>query len=727
MTVHDAADRRALAWELRVAPGNQARLLLPDDAAVLQVDIAASPTKDAWDIQLNQANLAIQAGMRYRLMFQCRASGSGSAGVGVSRAHAPWDNLGLYRGIELSADWQPFALEFIAAATDRNARVHFDVGGNELAVEFSGVALLQLPDGVPIEPEFAIHGFYPAHRSLPPHAARLPDEAPRFSVVIPTHRRRDTVVRAVRAFAEQKFDGGFEVIVVIDGATDDTAAALRGLQMPFPLTVVEQSNQGAAAARNRGAASARGEVFLFLDDDMEPHPMLLAEHEYSYGLGADAVLGHIPLHPAAPANFLSAEYRTFAVNRAARLSQPGAELTLQDLLTGQLSVRRDVFEAARGFDTSFTQGGTYGNEDVDFGHRLLASGLRIEFNLYALSHHDYRIQPRHYLRQARQTGKADVAFARKHPRQAAAIFAPYTTGSWLRPKIWRALAAMRPWTAPLAATLRRYGLAVSERGSVRAGWWCGAVFEMEYWRGVREAGGMPRIGLVRVLNYHAIRDLSGSTMEQYGTPPRQFRRQMQMLRRLGFHFIDGDGFLQFLLHGGDLPDRAVLVTFDDCYDDLLQAALPVLADLRIPAVAFAVSSLLGRSNKWGQPNGAPELPLLDAAALRLLAAQGVETGAHSRTHRPLSEVADAELPNEIAACVDELQRAGIPRPRMFAYPYGAWSLPARGAVRAAGIEAAFTVEPGFVRSGRDPLLVPRLEILRQHTGWRFLRKVITGR
>jgi glycosyltransferase involved in cell wall biosynthesis len=291
----------------------------------------------------------------------------------------------------------------------------------------------------------------------------------------------------------QEFEGGFEVVVVVDGSKDGSAEALRALQAPFPLTVLEQDNQGSATARNRGSSVARGEILLFLDDDMEAHPRLLAEHERSHSEGANAVLGHIPLHPGAPVNFLTAEFKLWAEQRASRLSQPGASLTLQDLLTGQISVRREVFEKAGRFDVNFTLGGAYGNSDVDFGYRLLNGGSKIVFNLYALSYHNYVIQPRNYLRQARKTGRADVAFARKHPAQARAIFEPYTTGRGLRPQFWRATALLRPLSIPLMAALRSFALSLVEHGieGPRTVRFFNEIFEMEYWRGVHEAGGMP--------------------------------------------------------------------------------------------------------------------------------------------------------------------------------------------------------------------------------------------
>ena len=83
---------------------------------------------------------------------------------------------------------------------------------------------------------------------------------PFFSIVIPTCQRRESVCAAVMALAELRYAGSFEIIVVVDGSSDETAAALRRLSCPFPLHIIEQGNGGQAAARNRGADAAAGEI-----------------------------------------------------------------------------------------------------------------------------------------------------------------------------------------------------------------------------------------------------------------------------------------------------------------------------------------------------------------------------------------------------------------------------------------------------------------------------------
>lgn len=95
---------------------------------------------------------------------------------------------------------------------------------------------------------------------------------PSFSVVIPTFNRRELVMQAVESVRRQTYSA-HEVIVVIDGSTDGTAAALAE---HFPeVRVLDCCNRGIAASRNRGLVAATGDWVCFLDDDDLWHPRKL--------------------------------------------------------------------------------------------------------------------------------------------------------------------------------------------------------------------------------------------------------------------------------------------------------------------------------------------------------------------------------------------------------------------------------------------------------------------
>ena len=302
----------------------------------------------------------------------------------------------------------------------------------------------------------------------------------RFSVVIPTYQRKDLAVAAVRALEAQEGAPPFEVVVVVDGSTDGTAPALRELATSFPFDVVEQRNGGRAAAANHGASIARGELVLFLDDDMEAHPDLLATHDGAHRTGADVVFGHIPLHPASPPTFLAAGVGAWAEQRRVRILERG-QLELADLVTGQMSLRRELFLRIGRFNAEFTRGGTFGGEDLDLGQRLVEGGYKIVFQPDAISWQRYVVTPRQYLRQWRQWGRASVLLARAHPDESDQIFQLRET------RFDRFVGRRIRWPLRIVVLV----LARVRPRSARVGRWFKRVRDLEYFRGVREAGSRP--------------------------------------------------------------------------------------------------------------------------------------------------------------------------------------------------------------------------------------------
>jgi peptidoglycan/xylan/chitin deacetylase (PgdA/CDA1 family) len=264
-------------------------------------------------------------------------------------------------------------------------------------------------------------------------------------------------------------------------------------------------------------------------------------------------------------------------------------------------------------------------------------------------------------------------------------------------------------------------LATAGFGGPRLTRWFFRVRNLEYFHGIESAGGIPEPRPVRVFCYHAVANLGGAgALEPYGIPPEEFCQQLRFLARR-FRFLDAAEFVRFL-DGAGVPRSAALLTFDDCYEDLLGAALPVLSELGIPALAFAVTQRVGRTNDWDAAIGAPQLLLLDADGLLELAEAGIAIGSHSRTHRMLNRVDPVELADELRGSMADLEELGLGRPSFLAYPHGEHDAEVRRAAAEAGFLGAFTVTAGDAQPDGDRYAIPRLEILRADSGRRFRQK-----
>lgn len=155
---------------------------------------------------------------------------------------------------------------------------------------------------------------------------------------------------------------------------------------------------------------------------------------------------------------------------------------------------------------------------------------------------------------------------------------------------------------------------------------------------------------------------------------------------------------------------AVVLTFDDGCECFRRWVAPELERRGMTATVFAVAGLLGDDNRWDADAGERRERLMEAAALRRLAAAGIEIGCHSLSHRDLTRVDAAELEREVAGARDRLADSLGHAPTAFCYPFGRFDPASRAAVAAAGFDSAVSVW-GFPGAGRgDRLALPRVEI-----------------
>ncbi len=237
---------------------------------------------------------------------------------------------------------------------------------------------------------------------------------PLISVVVPTYQRCAAIQRLLRALEHQTLRMDlFEVIVVIDGSSDGTREQLDTFRTAYPLTPLWQSNQGRAAACNRGILAASGELIVILDDDMEPPPDLLEAHlKLHQQIHCLAVVGAVPvqLDPSSPPvmKFIGEKFN----QHLAKLSQPGYQLNLRDFYSGNFSIPRSVLLDAGMFEAQFN---AYGNEDLELFWKLRKSGIKLIYSAeaYAIQHYekDFPALAKDNLAK----GKTSLLFARLHP------------------------------------------------------------------------------------------------------------------------------------------------------------------------------------------------------------------------------------------------------------------------------------------------------------------------
>lgn len=216
----------------------------------------------------------------------------------------------------------------------------------------------------------------------------------------------------------------------------------------------------------------------------------------------------------------------------------------------------------------------------------------------------------------------------------------------------------------------------------------------------------PPPGCVPILTYHSLDDSGAVT----SVGPRDFSAHMHSLARRGFTAISLSQLLDGWESRAPLPAHPVVLTFDDGFANLLPHAAPVLAELKFRATLFAVSGRCGQTNDWpDQAHGIPRLPLLSWNELARLANDGWEIGAHTVTHRPLTQLAGEEARREIVDSKATIEdRLGKPV-TTFAYPFGLMNPATRDCVRET-FRAACSVEFGTATAQDDREALRRLDV-----------------
>lgn len=175
---------------------------------------------------------------------------------------------------------------------------------------------------------------------------------------------------------------------------------------------------------------------------------------------------------------------------------------------------------------------------------------------------------------------------------------------------------------------------------------------------------------MKILMYHRIvNDPEIAKSHRFCTYVKNFKNHLELMNRLDFTTVT---FKDYLLYQQDkltLPNKPVILTFDDGYRDTYELALPVLRDYGMKAVTFALGNRKLRINEW-ESDTYGATPLMNNDQLLRLKDAGWEVGAHSMNHRDLSKISSQEAWNEIYKSKIILEAVTNDPIISFAYPYG---------------------------------------------------------
>ena len=209
--------------------------------------------------------------------------------------------------------------------------------------------------------------------------------------------------------------------------------------------------------------------------------------------------------------------------------------------------------------------------------------------------------------------------------------------------------------------------------------------------------------LLPILMYHHIRPIDPKTgadpyARELTVSPTQFELQLRYLKERGISSVSMDDLALYLQGRKDLPNRSVILTFDDGYEDHYLIAFPLLGRYGLRGTFFVTTGLVGLEG------------YLTWSELRWMVAAGMEVGSHSVAHIDLTRVTPTQRETELVKSRQELEKELGVSVQTIAYPSGSYNQDVMAAARKAGYILAVTTKYGAIHDRSKPLELSRVRI-----------------
>lgn len=239
---------------------------------------------------------------------------------------------------------------------------------------------------------------------------------PFFSIVIPTYNRPGQLMACLESLTRLDYpQDRLEVIVVDDGGSSGAQSVVDPFQRRLNLSLLSQSHQGPASARNSGALRAAGEFIAFTDDDCMPAPDWLRFLALRFAESPDCMIGGRTVNAltgnlcsAASQMLISYLYEYYNVDAGhARF-----------FASNNLAARRALFLEMDGFDATYPRAAA---EDREFSDRWLCSGHRMLYEPQAVVYHAHNLTIIEFWRQHYNYGRGAWCFRRACARRQGSV------------------------------------------------------------------------------------------------------------------------------------------------------------------------------------------------------------------------------------------------------------------------------------------------------------------
>lgn len=203
---------------------------------------------------------------------------------------------------------------------------------------------------------------------------------------------------------------------------------------------------------------------------------------------------------------------------------------------------------------------------------------------------------------------------------------------------------------------------------------------------------------IPVLEYHMVNDSDTEEGWEYNVPPEAFRQQLDYLQEQGYTTITMLEYMKAKKGKTELPEKPVILTFDDGYEDNYTTMLPILEAHGMKAMVYMVTNDIGRPRylTWNE--------------LRDMQTRGIEIGSHTANHQALTNLDKEKQAEEMKLSKLLMEWNGIHTVFSFSYPNGAYTEEMPEMLKENEYLTAVTGDAGLNTFETNPYLMQRINI-----------------
>ena len=195
--------------------------------------------------------------------------------------------------------------------------------------------------------------------------------------------------------------------------------------------------------------------------------------------------------------------------------------------------------------------------------------------------------------------------------------------------------------------------------------------------------------------------------------PDRLREQLQFIKDSGYTTLTISKFNDYIINKKSIPEKSILITFDDGYMDNYTNAFPILKELDMKATIFVITSVIDEGSYY-----------LSSERIKEMSDYGIDIESHTATHSHLDQLTYEEQLKELKDSKEKIESITGKKVLSVAYPYGDLNEDSTKAVKEAGYSLAFTTNLGYSDRDDTPVKLDRIYVSSRYTMERFKSRLI---